>query len=68
MTAATRHVPHSLMAQVHAAFGEVDLALATLEQAAEAREPELVLLSVRPAYAPLRTHPRFAALRARVGV
>jgi eukaryotic-like serine/threonine-protein kinase len=68
VTAATRHVPHSLMAQVHAAFGEVDLALATLEQAAEAREPELVLLSVRPAYAPLRTHPRFAALRARVGV
>jgi len=66
--AATRHVPHCLVAQVHAALGEIELAVAALERAAEAREPELVLLGVRPAYAPLRGHPRFDALRERVGV
>jgi len=67
-TAARRHVPHSLMAQVHAAFGEAELAVAAIERAAEAREPELVLLGVRPVYAPLRAHPRFAAVRAKVGI
>jgi hypothetical protein len=67
-TAATRHVPQSLIAQVHAALGEVEPAIAALERAAEAREPDLVLLGVRPGYATLRAHPRFQALRARVGV
>jgi hypothetical protein len=66
--AATRHVTHSLMAQVHAALGELDPAVAALERAADAREPEVVLIGVRPAYAPLRGHARFDALRARVGV
>jgi eukaryotic-like serine/threonine-protein kinase len=66
--AATRHVPHCLVAQVHTALGEIEPAVAALERAAEAREPELVLLGVRPAYVPLRGHPRFDALRARVGV
>ena len=66
--AEARHVPRSLAAQVHASLGEIEPALAALEQAAEAREPELVLLAVRPVYAPLRTHPRFEAVRARVGV
>ena len=66
--AARRHVPHSLAAQVHASLGEIDLAIAALERAAAAREPELVLIGVRPVYAPLRNDPRFAALRERVGV
>jgi serine/threonine-protein kinase len=66
--ATTRHVPQGLVAQVHAALGAIEPAVAALERAAEAREPELVLLGVRPAYAPLRGHPRFDALRARVGV
>jgi hypothetical protein len=57
-----------LIAQVHAALGNLDAAVATLERAAEAREPELVLLGVRPVYGPLHGHPRFAAVRARVGV
>jgi serine/threonine protein kinase/tetratricopeptide (TPR) repeat protein len=63
-----RHVPHSLGAQVHASLGDVDQALSALEQAADAREPELALLGVRPVYATLRAEPRFAAVRARVGV
>jgi serine/threonine-protein kinase len=65
---ARRHVAHSLFAQVHAALGDVDAAMSALERAADAREPELVMLGVRPAYASLRGNPRFAALRARVGV
>jgi ABC-type phosphate/phosphonate transport system permease subunit len=66
--AAQRHVPQSLAAQVYAALGEIDPAISALERAAAAREPELVLLGVRPVYAPLRASPRFATLRARVGV
>ena len=66
--AARRHVPHSLIAQVHAALGNVDAAVAAIERAAKAREPELVLLGVRPVYASLHGHPRFAAVRASVGV
>ena len=66
--AATRHVPQCVVARVHAALGEVDLAMSALERAADAREPELVLLGVQPAYAPLRGHAGFAALRARIGV
>jgi Flp pilus assembly protein TadD len=63
-----RHVPHALTAQVHAALGEIEPAVAALERAADAREPEVVLLGVRPVYAPLRSHARFQALRKRVGV
>ena len=65
---ALRHVAHSLLAQVHAALGDGDAAISALERAAEAREPELVLIGVRPVYATLRANPRFAALRARIGV
>jgi len=66
--AATRHVPHSLIAQVHASLGETEPAIAALERAAEAREPELVLLGVRPVYTSLRADSRFNALRSRIGV
>jgi serine/threonine protein kinase/tetratricopeptide (TPR) repeat protein len=66
--AATRHVSPCLAAQVHAALGEPDLALAALERAAEERDPEIVFIGVRPAYASLRSDPRFVALREQVGV
>ena len=66
--ATRRHVPHGVVASVHVALGEIEPALAALERAAEVREPEVVLLGVRPGYAPLRGHPRFDALRARIGV
>jgi serine/threonine-protein kinase len=67
-TAETRHVSPCLFAQVHAALGDTDAAIEALERAAEARDPEMVYIGVRPAYAPLRKDPRFAALRAKVGV
>jgi serine/threonine-protein kinase len=67
-TAATRHVSHCLMAQVHAALGETDLAIQALERAVDGRDPEMVYIGVRPAYASLRKDDRFVALRERVGV
>ena len=66
--AATRHVPHSLAAQVHASLGDTELAVAALARAADAREPELALIGVRPVYASLRGHPQFDAIRTRIGV
>jgi serine/threonine-protein kinase len=48
------------------ALGDLDAAMARLEQAAEAREPWMVLVKVDPMLAPLRGHPRFAPLEARV--
>jgi hypothetical protein len=56
------------MAQVSAALGDIEPAVAALERAVGAREPEVVLLGLRPVYAPLRTHPKFQAIRQRVGV
>ena len=53
---------------MHIALGETEPALAAMERAAEVREPEVVLPGVRPGYGPLRGHPRFDALRARIGV
>ncbi len=66
--AATRTVPWSLRAQVHAAIGERQVALDALDRATELREPELIYIGVRPSYAPLRDEPRFRALRERIGV
>ena len=66
--AATRHVSPCLAAQVHTALGEPDLAIAALQRAAEERDPEIVFIGVRPAYAPLRSDPRFVALREKIGV
>ncbi|HEV7990710.1 MAG TPA: protein kinase [Gemmatimonadaceae bacterium] len=67
-TAETRHVSPCLAAQVRAALGDIDIAIEALELAAEARDPEMVYIGVRPAYAPLRKDPRFVALREKIGV
>jgi len=66
--AAKRHVSPCLAAQVHAALDEPDLAVEALERAAAAHDPEIVFIGVRPAYAPLRSDPRFVALREKIGV
>jgi eukaryotic-like serine/threonine-protein kinase len=66
--AATRHISTCLLAQVYAALGEVDVAIEALERAAEARDPEIVYIGTRPAYATLEREPRFVALRTRIGV
>ncbi len=65
---ATRHVPPCLLAQVHAALGDTDAALDAVERGAAQRDADLAFIGVRPAYAGLRGHPRFEAVRRRVGV
>jgi len=67
-TAARRHVSPCLLAQAHAALGELPDALDALERAAGMRDPELVFIGARPSYAPLKREPRFMELRSRVGV
>jgi tetratricopeptide (TPR) repeat protein len=65
---ATRHVSPCLLAQVRVALDERDAALDDLERAVATRDPELVFIGARPAYAPLRGQPRFDAIRARLAV
>jgi serine/threonine protein kinase/tetratricopeptide (TPR) repeat protein len=67
-TAARRHVSPCLLAQAHAALGELPDALDALERAAGMHDPELVFIGARPSYAPLKREPRFMELRSRVGV
>jgi serine/threonine protein kinase/tetratricopeptide (TPR) repeat protein len=63
-----RYVPLCLTARVRAALGEVDAAVDEVVRAAEARESEVVFIGTRPSYTPMHSHPRFQALRARIGV
>jgi tetratricopeptide (TPR) repeat protein len=59
--------PHAL-ALVHAGLGEKDRALEWLERAGEERSPRLVFLGVEPAFDVLRSDPRFAAFRRKLGL
>jgi TolB-like protein/Tfp pilus assembly protein PilF len=61
-----RYVSGSLFAQVHAALGETEPALAHLEAAADAHAVDLAWLTVRPVFDRLRSEPRFNALVARL--
>ena len=65
---AERTVSWCLVAQVRGALGDLDAAADARAAAAESRDPELVYLGARPAYATLLAHPRVAALRQRIGV
>ncbi len=63
--AATGYVPPSRFAQIHAALGATDTALAWLERAYEERDA-MELLQVSPYYDPLRSDPRFDSLLERM--
>ena len=56
------------VALVHIALGETDLAFEWLEKAIEARDWQMALLNVEPAFDPLRSDQRFSALVERVGL
>ena len=56
------------LATIHIGLGETDLAFAWLEKALEARDWQMALLNVEPAFDDLRSDPRFAALVERVGL
>jgi serine/threonine-protein kinase len=61
-----RYVSPSLIAQVHAGFGSVDLVLEWLERAVDVRAVDLAWLGVRPVFDDLRADPRFNALLNRI--
>jgi tetratricopeptide (TPR) repeat protein len=56
------------LALVHIALGETDRAFEWLEKAIEARDWQMVLLNVEPAFDSLRSDRRFATLVERVGL
>jgi len=61
-----RYVSPYLMAQIHAALGDIDQACAWLEKAYEERSGELCMLKVDPRNDPLRSEPRFQDLLRRM--
>jgi eukaryotic-like serine/threonine-protein kinase len=56
------------LASVYVALGEENRAFEHLDTAIDERDAGLVWLKVDPRFAPLRTHPRFAALVKRIGL
>jgi TolB-like protein/DNA-binding winged helix-turn-helix (wHTH) protein/Tfp pilus assembly protein PilF len=56
------------LAYVHLGLGETDVAFDWFEKAVEARDWQMGMLKVEPAFDGLRSDPRFAALLERVGL
>jgi len=56
------------LAMIHIGLGEIDRAFEWLEKALEARDWQMALLNVEPAFDVLRSDQRFAALVERVGL
>jgi serine/threonine-protein kinase len=65
---AREYVSPYALALVHAGLGETQRALEWLERAGEERTPRLLFLSVEPMFDGLRSDPRFAALRRKLGL
>ena len=57
-----RYVSPALFGLVYLGLGELETALDWLERALASRSPYVIWLGVKPVYADLRSHPRFAAL------
>ncbi len=54
--------PATNIAWIYLALGDVDAAFTWLERAVDESDPKIVGINTYPTLAPLRTHPRFAAL------
>jgi TolB-like protein/DNA-binding winged helix-turn-helix (wHTH) protein/Tfp pilus assembly protein PilF len=63
-----RYVSPFLIASFHVGLGNFEEALDWLDKAYEERVGNLVFIGVDPAFDPLRAHPRFQSLLARVGL
>lgn len=63
---ARRYVPLRPFMLLYAALGDTERALETIDEAYEQRDPAVFSLPVVPLYAPLRGHPRFEAMLARL--
>lgn len=57
-----RYVPSPMLARVHIALGETELALDCLEKGFQERSYWMVFLNTDPVYEPLRSHARFVRL------
>jgi TolB-like protein/Flp pilus assembly protein TadD len=65
---ATRYVPPSELAYPYIGLEDHDRAFAWLETALDHRDSMLIFLDAEPLFDPLRADPRFADLRAKVGL
>jgi len=63
-----RYVSPFLIASFHTGLGNFEEALDWLEKAGAERAANVVFLGVDPSFDPLRAHPRFQALLARIGL
>jgi tetratricopeptide (TPR) repeat protein len=59
---ANGYVPPALLARVYASLGDVERALASLQEAKAEHAFSLLFLAIDPDYEPLRSDPRFRAL------
>ncbi len=66
--ATQRYVSPWSLATVHLGLGDLERALALLEDAYTKRDPYVVFLKAEPAFDPLRSDPRFQNLLRRVGL
>jgi tetratricopeptide (TPR) repeat protein len=66
--AKARHPSPFRLAYVHLGLGDTDAAFDWLEKSVEARDWQMGMLKVEPAFDAVRSHPRFAALVDRVGL
>lgn len=66
--AATGYVPATEFATLDTALGEYDRALEGLERAVRERARSVPSIAINPLFRPLRSHPRFIRLVARLGV
>lgn len=63
-----RYISPFLIASFHTGLGSFEEGLDWLEKARDERVANVVFLGVDPAFDPLRAHPRFQALLARIGL
>ena len=62
----TTHVQPTAFAHVYMGLGDIDTAIYWLEKGYEGRDGDMVLLKAYPLWDPLRSHPRFRQLLARM--
>jgi serine/threonine-protein kinase len=65
---ANGYVPPALLARVYASLGDVERALASLQEAKAEHAFSLLFLAIDPDYEPLRSDPRFRALVEELGL
>jgi TolB-like protein/DNA-binding winged helix-turn-helix (wHTH) protein/Tfp pilus assembly protein PilF len=63
-----RYISPFLIASFHTGLGNFEQALDWLEKAFDERAANVVFIGVDPSFDPLRAHPRFQALLARIGL